>query len=236
MPSSAVKPLERCAIAHAGGHGDDRDANETSDDAGQRAFHAGADDHDAGLRECFAIGQQTMNSRDAHVVEVLDRVAHEFGSNDGLFGDRDVAGSRRYNSDGAFAIGVRIALAAQSLAPVRDILRRALFSLLRQTVFYRRVWRGRCRRASPAAQKSAPLATGSCALRRITSGMPARSTAMMVHLGETKIFKGQMAQAVDGIVGREFALAHLLEQFADGFGVHSGGAALSIGRTIEPAI
>ena len=44
---------------------------------------------------------------------------------------------------------------------------------------------------------------------------------MMIHLGESEILKRQMAQPVDRIVGREFSLTHLLEQFADGFGVHS---------------
>ena len=42
----------------------------------------------------------------------------------------------------------------------------------------------------------------------------------MIDFGEAEIFEGQMAQAIDGVVGREFALADLLEKFADGFGVH----------------
>ena len=35
--------------------------------------------------------------------------------------------------------------------------------------------------------------------------------AMMVNFGEAEIFKRQMAKAIDGVVGREFALAHLHE-------------------------
>ena len=42
---------------------------------------------------------------------------------------------------------------------------------------------------------------------------------MMIDFGETEIFEGQVAKAIDGIVGQDFALAHLLEEFADGFGV-----------------
>jgi hypothetical protein len=42
---------------------------------------------------------------------------------------------------------------------------------------------------------------------------------MMVDFGEAEIFEGQMAQASDGIVGREFAVADLLEKLADRFGV-----------------
>jgi hypothetical protein len=42
---------------------------------------------------------------------------------------------------------------------------------------------------------------------------------MMIDFGEAEIFEGQMTQASDGIVGREFAFADLLEKLADGFGV-----------------
>ena len=44
---------------------------------------------------------------------------------------------------------------------------------------------------------------------------------MMVHLGEAEVFKRQMTQPVHGVVRREFALAYLLEEFANGFGVHA---------------
>jgi hypothetical protein len=43
---------------------------------------------------------------------------------------------------------------------------------------------------------------------------------MMVDLGKAQIFKGQMAQAVNGSVRRKFPAAHLLKKFSDGFGVH----------------
>jgi hypothetical protein len=41
----------------------------------------------------------------------------------------------------------------------------------------------------------------------------------MVHFGEAEIFKGEMAQAADSVVGRKFPGANFLEKFADGFGV-----------------
>ncbi len=46
--------------------------------------------------------------------------------------------------------------------------------------------------------------------------------AMVVHIGESQVFEGKMAQAVDGGVGRKLALADLLEEFADGIGVQGG--------------
>jgi hypothetical protein len=44
----------------------------------------------------------------------------------------------------------------------------------------------------------------------------------MVDFCEAEIFEGQMPEAGDGIVGREFAFAYLLEKLADGFGVQYG--------------
>ncbi len=51
---------------------------------------------------------------------------------------------------------------------------------------------------------------------------------MMVDLGESQVFKRQMAKTINGGVGRKFAPAHLLEKFADGFGVH--GQSVAKGR------
>ena len=45
--------------------------------------------------------------------------------------------------------------------------------------------------------------------------------AMVVHLGEAEVFERQVTQPIDGVVRRQFALAHLLEEFANGFGVHA---------------
>ena len=44
---------------------------------------------------------------------------------------------------------------------------------------------------------------------------------MMIDFSEADILEGQMAKAIDGLVGREFARAYLLEKFANGFGVHA---------------
>jgi hypothetical protein len=50
-------------------------------------------------------------------------------------------------------------------------------------------------------------------------GHPGTQSAVMIDFGEAEIFERKMAQAGDRAVGRELALAHLLEEFADGFGV-----------------
>jgi hypothetical protein len=53
--------------------------------------------------------------------------------------------------------------------------------------------------------------------------------AMMVDLGKVQVFKGHMAKTINPGVGREFAPAHLLEKFADGFGVHGGTQQSALG-------
>ena len=50
-------------------------------------------------------------------------------------------------------------------------------------------------------------------------GHPGAQGAMVVNVGESQIFEGKMAQAINGGVGGELAPADLLEEFADGFGV-----------------
>jgi hypothetical protein len=48
---------------------------------------------------------------------------------------------------------------------------------------------------------------------------------MMIDFGEAEIFKRQMPHARDRVVGREHALADLLEKLADGFSVQEAHAA-----------
>jgi hypothetical protein len=43
---------------------------------------------------------------------------------------------------------------------------------------------------------------------------------MVVNLGEAEILEGQVAQALDGLVGGEALFSNLLEQLAKGLGVH----------------
>ena len=49
---------------------------------------------------------------------------------------------------------------------------------------------------------------------------------MMIDFGESKIFKRQVTQPINGFIWSQCALTNLLEKLADGFGVQ---AALTIG-------
>jgi hypothetical protein len=43
----------------------------------------------------------------------------------------------------------------------------------------------------------------------------------MIHLGESQVFEGKMAQAFDGVVGRHLAGANLLQELANEFGIQA---------------
>src|SRR6266516_2172071 len=60
---------EACAIADAGGNGDDRHGDEAADDAGKGAFHSGNTNNHARLRQFFSMLEQAVNPGDANVVQ-----------------------------------------------------------------------------------------------------------------------------------------------------------------------
>ena len=92
---------EGCAVADAGGHGDDGRGDEAADDAGQRAFHAGADDGDFAALQAFVMREQAMEAGDADVEEALDGRAEKFCGDGGLFGDGKIAGAGAEDGYGA---------------------------------------------------------------------------------------------------------------------------------------
>ena len=93
IPSNAAIPLIGRAIADAGRHGDHRHSHQSSDDAGQRAFHPGAHNDHACLGQHIAAGQQAMNAGDADVVDMLDVVAHDLRRDHRFLRDGNVAGA-----------------------------------------------------------------------------------------------------------------------------------------------
>ncbi len=213
--------FEGRAVADAGGHGDDGDADQASDNAGQSAFHAGANNDDARPGQGFAVGQQAMNAGDSDVVKMFDFVAHEFGGDDGFFGDRDVAGSGGDHGDDALAVLHGIALqndGARELAKFRG----ANFFLDRCKLLF----------VGPRGQDIAPVfgearedfcdLSRSLAFSEDDFGHADAQGTVMIDFGEAEIFERHMAQARDRIVGLELALSHLFEKLADGFGVHTG--------------
>jgi len=84
---------EAGAVADAGGNSDHRHGNEATDDAGQRAFHSGNTNNDAGVREFFTMVEEAVNPGDTDIVEMLGAVAHHAGGEERFLGDGHVAGS-----------------------------------------------------------------------------------------------------------------------------------------------
>ncbi len=71
------------------------------DHAGQRAFHAGDDDHHASGLEPRPLRQEAMNAGNADVVQPIDGVAHKLGGDSGFFGHRQVGRSGARDEQGA---------------------------------------------------------------------------------------------------------------------------------------
>jgi hypothetical protein len=61
---------------------------------------------------------------------------------------------------------------------------------------------------------------GSLAASENHFGESGAEGAVMIELGEAKVFKREMAQALERLVGRELAAADLLQEFAYGGNIH----------------
>ena len=168
---------------------------------GSAPFHPGADNHDAGFRKRLAIGQQAMNARDADIVKMLDLVAHEFGGDDRLFGDRDVAGSGGDYGDHSFAIFCFVAVQDDG-SPEFAVLDAANFLLHRGKLLF-----AGARGQNVAAVFGEP-GENSSHLRRSLAfskddlGHAGAQGAVMIDLREAEVFERHVTQARHCIVGR----------------------------------
>ena len=171
----------------------------------------------ARVSDC-AIGQQAVNSRDSDVVKMLNVIAHHFGGDHGFFRHWNIAGSGRDYSDDSLAIFLLVALQNNRPCQSADTRPSELSSLPPQTVRALPAWPGCCLRALPGEKRWTPFAPESSRpedhfRHSVTQG------AMVIHFGESEIFKREMPQAIDCVIRRKFSRAHLLEKFADGIGV-----------------
>ena len=90
---------EACSVAYGGGDGEDGDADEASDDGGEGAFHAGADDDGVGFGELLADGEDAMEAGYAYVVEAGDAGVKGFRGGGGFLGYGEVAGAGAEDGD-----------------------------------------------------------------------------------------------------------------------------------------
>ena len=99
--------MEACAVAYAGGDGDDGGRDHAAYDTGECSFHSGDDDDDAHLLEAFAGGEEAMDAGDADVVIGFDALIHDFEGFACFLGDGQVAGS---GADQAYGCGGELGL------------------------------------------------------------------------------------------------------------------------------
>src|SRR5580700_12203706 len=159
-----------------------------------------------------------MNAGHAHVIKMLNLVAHDLGCDYRLFSNRNVAGSRRDHRDNSLAIFLFVPL--QNDCPRQ-------FVVLGPTHFL--FYCGELLFASPRRKKVAVMLRQSrkylrqlrwrLALSKYHFRHAYPQRAMMIDLGESQIFKRQMPQALDSFVGRNLSRTDLLEKFANGFRV-----------------
>jgi len=219
--------IERGAVADAGRNGDNRNSNEASDDAGQSAFHARADDDDPRLREHAAVGEKAMDAGDSDVVERLDQVAHEFSGDNGLFGDGNVAGSS--GDDGDDALIAHFASASATLSSAQRAFAAKGDAAGKGVVFGFRNLDGNglelmfCRArgedvgigvmGGEAGEDLRDL-RGCFSLAEDDLRHSVAQRAMVIELGETEVFERKMAKARESFVGGELTGADISKQLA----------------------
>ena len=94
---------ERGAVADAGRHRDERDADQPADHGGQRALHAGDDDQAVGLLEPVADAEQPVEAGHADVGDHVDPGPVDPRGQRRLGGDRGVGGAGADDGDRAAA-------------------------------------------------------------------------------------------------------------------------------------
>ena len=159
------------------------------------------------------MGEEAVDAGDSDVVEVLDAVAHEFGGDDGFFGDGDVAGAGRDDEDGAFALAF---LGGRAIAMEGDATgKRAVFekvgvggvlALGEGGEDFVELFLGGARGEDVGfvlgeVDENVGDLPGRLALAENDFGHAVAESAVVVDVGEAEVLERKMAQALDGGIG-----------------------------------
>jgi hypothetical protein len=169
------------------------------------------------------MGQQAVNAGDSYVIDMLNVVAHQFGGDYGFFSYRNVAGSGGHDHD--YALAVLLAIALQDDGSRQGTILRAARIFGEGGGYGFVLFFGGTRGQDvPAVGREAGedggYLVGRFAWRKDHLGHALAQGAMVVELGEAEVLKGQVTQALDGVVGGEALSADLVEELAQGLGVH----------------
>src|SRR6266581_1610127 len=211
---------EARAVADARGNGDDRNGNESADDAGKRAFHSShTDDHASLSQLALAVFEQAMNACYADVVERFGAVAHHTRREQRLLRNGDVAGARGDDENGSFARDFMAALDGDGAGQFVKVRAARVFSCCalhgRKNLFVGAGHQDVVPRIFLSQHGAHNLRH---LLRSFTFsenhfGKTLTQSAVMIHLCKAEIFKWQMLQALDGFVRRELAGFHGFQYF-----------------------
>ena len=159
-----------------------------------------------------------MDAGDPDVVKMLDGIAHQFGGDDGFFGDRDVAGASRDHGDGSLAMFREVFVQDDGAGQF------AVFSLANLFADGAELFEcGAGGEDISAVQREFPKDASdlgrSFAFAEDDFRHASAEGAVMIDLREIEVFERHMAKACDGLVGQKLLLANLLEEIANGFGI-----------------
>jgi len=228
------------------------------------------------------VGEEAVDAGDSDIVEMLDAVAHEFGGDDGFFGDGDVAGAGGDNRDHALAVELAVAvegdgsgfgavgeilfeagavwggcfgladfflavLIAAILILAILILAISILAIFMAEVsvpasFFVALMVGAFRKGGAnglelffggAGREDVAVFVmggkvdenlchlgGRFALAENHLGHALAEGTVVIDLGEAEVFEGEMAKALDGLVGGELFGANFVEEAGQGGGVH----------------
>jgi len=151
-----------------------------------------------------------MNSRNAHIVEMLDIVSHDFCGSDCLFCDWDIACPCGHYSDGSFSIFL-IVLLQNDRAGEFSIFSLGYFFLYCFELFWSRSGGEDVASVLGKAIKNLADLRGSFAFSENYLRHPCAQRAVVVHFGKTEVLKWHVPQAVYRVVGRQCSSFYLLE-------------------------
>jgi hypothetical protein len=159
-----------------------------------------------------------VNSSDADIVKMLHFVSHHLSGNDSFFCDRDIASSSRNYGNHSLAIFRRIFL-KDDRTPEFSIFHATNFLLRGRKLFFVGTSCQNVAAVFRQPRKNSSDLCRSLALTQYHLWHPSSQRAVVIDFCEAEIFKRHVPQACDCVVGREFALAYFMKQFANGVGV-----------------
>lgn len=216
---------EACAVADAGRHCDDGLGDESADDAGERALHAGDDNDDAGILQLLLMVQKAVDSGNADIVDAIGPATCRFDDKRGFLGHGKVRGACGDDGTGAdFFIML-------TLAQLDDA---CIFVILgfRQVAVdgFKLPATGACAEnyvcAALQGIEDTDDLVGSLILTIDDLGKAGSQIAVMVDFGVSQVLEGQVPEALQRPIDGEASIGDFIEQLSQFVFIHVIGGGL----------